>query len=133
MARRRSKWRKTTMIMKKLMQEARKARARESLRQCPLCGSPSTLSIHIKEDKWTGIKSAVVRCSACGFEMKLENLPPIADEFWIYSKVLDAVKGETAATQPSTAQEAEAQKEAKAEEGSGEGVEVEFVELHEGS
>ena len=127
MARRRSKWRKTTVLMKKLMQEARKARARESLRQCPVCGSPNTLSIDIKEDRWTGIKNAVVRCSACGFEMKLDNLPPIADEFWIYSKVLDAVRGEiTAEAQP--AEESGAPAEAAEEGGEGK-AEIEFVEV----
>jgi len=77
-----------------MMQEARKARARESLRQCPVCGNPHSLSIDVKEDKWTGRKSAHIRCSSCGFEATLEDLPPIADEFWIYSKVLDMVQGE---------------------------------------
>jgi len=126
-ARRRSKWRKTTTMMKKLMQEARRARARESLRQCPVCGSPNTLSIDIKEDRWTGIKNAVVRCSSCGFEMKLDNLPPIADEFWIYSRVLDAVRGEIAAE---AAEGGEAQEAGESgESGEKEEAEIEFVEV----
>ena len=96
MARRRSKWRKTWQIMKKMMQEARKVRARESLRQCPVCGNPHSLSIEVKEDKWTSRKTAYVRCSLCGFETVLENLPPIADAFWVYSKVLDMVQSASA-------------------------------------
>ena len=131
MARRRSKWRKTTVLMKKLMQEARKSRARESLRQCPVCGSPHTLSITIKEDKWTGIKTATVTCSACGFSMTLENLPPIADEFWIYSKVLDSVRSggaqpqEVAELGESGGEASESRKEGE------EGAEIEFIEVQE--
>jgi len=130
MARRRSKWRKTTIIMKKLMQEARKARARESLRQCPVCGAPSALSIDLKEDRWTGIKTAFVKCSACGFEMKLENLPPIADEFWVYSKVLDAVRGEVATASLEGGATEVAEGGGETEEG-GEKAEIEFVEVSE--
>ncbi len=78
--------------MKKMMQEARKARAKQSLHQCPVCGNPYSLSIEMKEDKWTSVKTAYIRCSACGFEMTMENLPPIADEFWVYAKVLDAIQ-----------------------------------------
>jgi len=65
MARRRSKWRRTWQIVKKMMQEARKVRAYQSLRQCPVCGNPYSLSIVIKVDKETDKKSAEVFCTAC--------------------------------------------------------------------
>ena len=92
MARRRSKWRRTTAIMKKLMQEARKTRAYQSLQQCPVCGDPHGLSIAIRVDKETGRKSAYIRCSSCKFEYLFESIPAIADEFWVYSKLLDMVE-----------------------------------------
>ncbi len=132
MARRRSKWRKTWQIVKKMMQEARKARARESLRQCPVCGNPYSLSIEVKEDKWTSRKTAYIRCSVCGFETVLENLPPIADEFWIYSRVLDMVQGSMPATAETEASEAivEASEEAAISEAE-EIVHIEVEELGE--
>jgi len=133
LARRRSKWRKTTVLMKKLMQEARKARARESLKQCPVCGSPYTLSITIKEDKWTGIKTATVTCSACGFSVTLENLPPIADEFWVYSRVLDSVRSSTAGGESLGGGVAEGSGSESGEkpEEKEEGAEIEFIEVQE--
>jgi len=145
MARRRSKWRRTTQIMRKMMQEARKVRVRESLRQCPVCGSPHSLSIEIKENKWTGIKTAHVVCSACGFEVTLENLPPIADEFWVYSRILDQVQGvgrapaaeATATAASESAESAEAETVPSEESGSAEsaaeseGLEIEFHEVRE--
>ncbi len=90
-AKRRSKWRKTSAIVKKLMQEARMARVHQSIRQCPVCGNPYSLTIEIKVDKKTGKKQAYVRCSACKFEYLFETIPAIADEFWVYSKLLDMV------------------------------------------
>jgi len=118
MARRRSKWRKTWQIVKKMMQEARKVRAQESLRQCPVCGNPHSLSIEVKEDKWTSRKTAYVRCSLCGFETVLGNLPPIADAFWVYSKVLDMVQSvsATGSVEASLASESKAQIEETKEE-----------------
>jgi len=95
MARRRSKWRRTSTIMKKLMQEARKVRAFQSLQQCPMCGDPHGLTIAIKMDKELGKKSAYVKCSSCGFEYFFETIPVIADEFWVYSKLLDMVQSGT--------------------------------------
>ncbi len=92
MARRRSKWRKTASVMKKLMQEARKVRVRESLRQCPICGNPNSFSIEIEIDKESGRKSAHIMCINCHFEYSMQNLPTIADEFWVYSKVLDMIQ-----------------------------------------
>ncbi|MDK6029109.1 hypothetical protein QPL79_07005 [Ignisphaera sp. 4213-co] len=91
MARRRSKWRRSTVIVKKLMQEARKVRAYQSLQQCPVCGDPHGLSIEIRQNKNSGVKSAYVRCSTCKFEYVFETIPSIADEFWVYSKLLDLV------------------------------------------
>lgn len=91
MARRRSKWRRTTAIVKKMMQEARRVKAYESLRQCPVCGNPHSLSIDVNEDEASGRKSAFIKCAACGFEYSMDNLPPIADVFWIYSKILDNI------------------------------------------
>jgi transcription elongation factor Elf1 len=93
MARRRSKWRRTTAIVKKMMQEAKKVKAYESLRQCPVCGNPHSLSIDLNEDKSSGRKDAFIKCAACGFEYSMRNLPPIADVFWVYSKILDNVHG----------------------------------------
>jgi transcription elongation factor Elf1 len=90
-ARRRSKWRKTTTILKKLMQEARMVKVRQNIRQCPVCGNPYSLTIEIKVDKKTGKKQAYVRCSACKFEHLFETIPAIADEFWVYSRLLDMV------------------------------------------
>jgi len=95
LARRRSKWRKTALIMKKLMQEARKVRVRESLRQCPICGNPNSFSIEIEIDKESGRKSAHIMCTNCHFEYSMQNLPAIADEFWVYSKVLDMIQKES--------------------------------------
>jgi len=92
MARRRSKWRRTWQVVKKMMQEARKVRAYQSLRQCPVCGNPYSLSIVIKVDKETDKKSAEVFCTACGFRYTFPEIPIIADEFWVYSKVLDVVQ-----------------------------------------
>ena len=116
MARRRSKWRKTWQIVKKMMQEARKVRARESLRQCPVCGNPYSLSIEVKEDKWTSRKTAYVRCSLCGFETALENLPPIADAFWVYSKVLDMVQSASATSSVEASLASESESKAQVEE-----------------
>lgn len=93
MGRRRSKWRRTTQIVKKMMQEARKTRALQSLRQCPVCGNPYSLSITIKVDKEVDKKSAKVYCTACGFEYEFPEIPVIADEFWVYSRTLDIVQG----------------------------------------
>lgn len=93
MARRRSKWRRTTAIVKKMMQEAKKVKAYESLRQCPVCGNPYSLSIDLEEDRVSGRKSAYIKCSSCGFEHAMDNLPPIADLFWVYSRVLDLAHG----------------------------------------
>lgn len=92
MARRRSKWRRTWQVVKKMMQDARKVRAYQSLRQCPVCGNPYSLSIVIKVDKETDKKSAEVFCTACGFRYTFPEIPIIADEFWVYSKVLDVVQ-----------------------------------------
>jgi len=145
MAKRRSKWRRTTQIVRKMMQEARRARVRESLRQCPVCGSPHSLSIDIKENKWTGIKTAHVVCSVCGFEVTLENLPPIADEFWVYSRILDQVQGmgrpaEAASGGGEVVEEARAEGSAEEAGGGGgeaesaveeSGLEVEFHEIRE--
>lgn len=94
MAKRRSKWRRTWQVVKKMMQEARKVKAYESIKQCPVCGNPHSLSISIKHDKLSDRKSAEVICSACKFEYKFDEIPPIADEFWIYSKILDIARGE---------------------------------------
>ncbi len=132
MARRRSKWRKTWMIYKKMMQEARKVRAKQSLHQCPLCGNPHSLSIEIKENKRTGTKTAYVHCSNCGLDIVLENLPSIVDEFWVYSRVLDEVQksayGEVAVQERPTEEVAtvasEAEKEVKEETSE----EIEIVE-----
>jgi len=77
--------------MKKMMQEARKARIMQSLHQCPRCGTPGSFYIELKVDKWTGRRSAYARCSACGFEATLEDIPAFADEFWVYSKLSDMV------------------------------------------
>ncbi len=93
MARRRSKWRRTTAIVKKMMQEAKKVKAYESLRQCPVCGNPHSLSIDVDEDKSSGRKMAFISCASCGFEYSMDNLPPIADVFWIYSRILDQIHG----------------------------------------
>ncbi len=129
MARRRSKWRKTWQIVKKMMQEARKARAQESLRQCPVCGNPHSLSIEVKEDKWTSRKTAYIRCSVCGFETVLENLPPIADEFWIYSRVLDMVQSSTPVAAETEASEAKV--EASEEVSTSETEEIVHIEIEE--
>jgi transcription elongation factor Elf1 len=75
-----------------MMQDARKVRAYQSLRQCPVCGNPYSLSIVIKVDKETDKKSAEVFCTACGFRYTFPEIPIIADEFWVYSKVLDVVQ-----------------------------------------
>jgi transcription elongation factor Elf1 len=75
-----------------MMQEARKVRAYQSLRQCPVCGNPYSLSIVIKVNKETDKKSAEVFCTACGFRYTFPEIPIIADEFWVYSKVLDVVQ-----------------------------------------
>ena len=108
MAKRRSKWRRTTAIMKKLMQEARRTRAYQSLQQCPVCGDPHGLSIEIKQDKNSGRKSAYVRCSSCKFEYHFDTIPSIADEFWVYSKLLDMVySGTIKPVQPRPAEVAE--------------------------
>jgi transcription elongation factor Elf1 len=90
-AKRRSKWRRTSVIMKKLMQEAKKTKAYQSIRQCPVCGDPHGLSIAIVQDKEGGKKQAHVKCSSCKFEYMFEAIPAIADEFWVYSKLLDMV------------------------------------------
>ena len=90
-AKRRSKWRRTSVIMKKLMQEAKKTKAYQSIRQCPVCGDPHALSIAIVQDKEGGKKQAHVKCSSCKFEYMFEAIPAIADEFWVYSKLLDMV------------------------------------------
>ncbi|MEM0371435.1 MAG: hypothetical protein QXG46_04890 [Ignisphaera sp.] len=95
MAKRRSKWRRTWQVVKKMMQEARKVKAYESLKQCPVCGNPHSLSISIKTDKSSEKRSAEVVCSVCGFEHRFDEIPSIADEFWVYSKVLDIVHSET--------------------------------------
>jgi len=105
MARRRSKWRRTSQMIKKMMQEARNVRARESLRQCPVCGSPHSLVIEVKVDKETDRKSAEVYCTACGFSHVFPEIPMIADEFWVYSKTLDIVHGTS--TPRATATESE--------------------------
>ncbi len=131
MARRRSKWRKTWQIVKKMMQEARKTRARESLRQCPVCGNPHSLSIEVKEDKWTGRKTAYVRCSVCGFETVLENLPPIADEFWIYSRVLDMVQGSIPTSVETEVSGEKAEASEASEETASEVEEVVHIEVEE--
>jgi len=117
LARRRSKWRKTAAVMKKLMQEARKVRVKESLRQCPICGNPNSFSIEIEIDKESGRKSAHIMCSNCRFEYSMQNLPAIADEFWVYSKVLDMIQKETIKPMERTSQEVSAvSTEEKAEE-----------------
>jgi len=108
LARRRSKWRKTASVMKKLMQEARKVRVRESLRQCPICGNPNSFSIEIEIDKESGRKSAHIMCTNCHFEYSMQNLPAIADEFWVYSKVLDMIQKETIKPIEKTSQEVSA-------------------------
>ncbi|MEM1541746.1 MAG: hypothetical protein QW101_03770 [Ignisphaera sp.] len=95
MAKRRSKWRRTWQVVKKMMQEARKVKAYESLKQCPVCGNPHSLTISIKTDKTGEKRSAEVICNVCGFEHRFNEIPSIADEFWIYSKVLDIVHSET--------------------------------------
>ncbi len=108
MARRRSKWRKTALVMKKLMQEARKVRVKESLRQCPICGNPNSFSIEIEIDRESERKNAHIMCTNCRFEYSMQNLPAIADEFWIYSKVLDMIQKETIKPIEGTLQEASA-------------------------
>lgn len=65
----------------------------QSLRQCPVCGNPYSLSIVIKVDKETDRKSAEVYCTACGFRYEFAEIPVIADEFWVYSKILDIIQG----------------------------------------
>ncbi len=129
MGRRRSKWRKTTQIMKKMMLEAKKTRMRESLRQCPVCGTPFSLMIEIKQDKTRDVKHAVVRCSACGFEVTFENLPPIADEYWVYSKVLDYARGETIPAETPPAETAEATEATTSESSEQLPIEIEEVEV----
>lgn len=131
MARRRSKWRKTWQIVKKMMQEARKVRAQESLRQCPVCGNPYSLSIEVKEDKWTSRKTAYVRCSLCGFETVLENLPPIADAFWVYSRVLDMVQSVSATSGVEASLANESENKAQIEETKEETVHIEVEEVSE--
>lgn len=100
MGRRRSKWRRTWQVVKKMMQDARKVRATQSLRQCPVCGNPNSLSIMIKVDKQTDKRSAEVVCSACGFSHTFPEIPVIADEFWVYSKVLDIVQSAEVKAKP---------------------------------
>ncbi|MEM4788796.1 MAG: hypothetical protein QXV06_03285 [Ignisphaera sp.] len=102
MGRRRSKWRRTWQVVKKMMQEARKVRAIQSLRQCPVCGNPNSLSIMIKVDKQTDKRSAEVICNACGFSYMFPEIPVIADEFWVYSRVLDIVQSTEVKTKPVT-------------------------------
>jgi transcription elongation factor Elf1 len=92
MGRRRSKWRRTSQLVKKMMQDARKTRALQSLRQCPVCGNPYSLSIIIRVNKETDKKSAEVYCTSCGFRYDFPEIPIIGDEFWVYSKVLDMVQ-----------------------------------------
>ncbi|MCS7110629.1 MAG: hypothetical protein N3D82_02040 [Ignisphaera sp.] len=125
MARRRSKWRRTTAIVKKMIQEARRTKAYESLRQCPMCGNPHTLSIDVNEDKAGSRKSAFVRCASCGFEYAMDNLPPIADVFWIYSKILDQIHGSSIQSKPVQKSAEETEEEETRKE---EGVDVEVVE-----
>jgi len=100
MGRRRSKWRITWQVVKKMMQDARKVRAAQSLRQCPVCGNPNSLSIMIKVDKQTDKRSAEVVCSVCGFSHTFPEIPAIADEFWVYSKVLDIVQSAEVKAKP---------------------------------
>ncbi|MEM0152587.1 MAG: hypothetical protein QXV81_01560 [Ignisphaera sp.] len=125
MARRRSKWRRTTAIVKKMMQEARKARAYESLRQCPVCGNPHSLSIDVNEDKVSGRKSAFIRCASCGFEYTMDSLPPIADVFWVYSKLLDNIHGASIQSRPVHEGVTEGAKEEVGEEGEELNIEIE--------
>ncbi len=106
-AKRRSKWRRTSVIMKKLMQEAKKTKAYQSIRQCPVCGDPHGLSIAIVQDKEGGKRQAHVKCSSCKFEYMFEAIPAIADEFWVYSKLLDMVYAGTISKPTPVAEEAE--------------------------
>ena len=109
------------------MQEARKVRAYQSLQQCPLCGDPHGLTIEIKVDKSSGKKSAYVRCSTCKFEYVFESIPSIADEFWVYSKLLDMVYTGTL-SRSATASEAGSEKSKEASIEAGETVQFEVVE-----
>lgn len=118
-------------MVKKLMQEAKRVKAYESLKQCPICGDPHGLVIELKVDRKTEKKSAYVRCHACHFEYSLPDIPAIADEFWVYSRVLDSVgsyrvkaREATAANEPSVS-ETESAEESGGEE---EEVEVEVSE-----
>jgi len=123
--------------MKKMMQEARKARIMQSLHQCPKCGTPGSFYIELKVDKWTGKKSAYAKCSACGFEATLEDIPAFADEFWVYSKLSDMVYMEESKLGAKSIEEnvvagAESveQQEGALEEGGG-GENVEIIEEEE--
>lgn len=134
MARRRSKWRRTWQTLKKMMQEARKVRVHQSLRQCPFCGNPYSLTITINVDKESDRKKAEVICGVCGFRYEFAELPIIADEFWVYSKVLDlAQAGKALETPTKSATETSGEASAKepevvAEESSEEEISVEVEE-----
>ena len=113
--------------MKKLMQEARKVKAYQSLQQCPVCGDPHGLSIAIRVDKETGRKSAYIRCSSCKFEHLFESIPAIADEFWVYSKLLDMVEAGAILKPVQVVEEKSVKEEAVTAEGEA----VEAKEPHE--
>jgi transcription elongation factor Elf1 len=125
-AKRRSKWRRTTVIMKKLAQEAKKARAYQSIQHGPVCVDPHGLSITIKLDKEGGKKQAYVRCSSCKFEYTFDSIPVIADEFWVYSKLLDMMHS-SATSKPVSEDKAEEERIASGREKASE----EARELHE--
>ena len=57
--------------------------------ECPICGNTNSLIIVIDRDN----RVADVKCHACGFETKINNIPKIADRLYIYAKLIDMVKG----------------------------------------
>jgi len=62
------------------------------IRQCPMCSRPDSLIIEIKTKN--GVKSAYIWCYRCGFTYYMENLPEIADKFWVYDKLLQTLTKE---------------------------------------
>ena len=103
--------------------------------RCPRCGNPYSLNISIEVDKETDRRSAKVVCSSCGFSYVFEEIPVVADEFWVYARILDMTR-QGAAEEAKTVPEAEvaggiASDTAQSTEVADEGPPIEFEEESE--
>jgi transcription elongation factor Elf1 len=67
----------------------RMQRQERIIKQCPVCCRPDTLIIELRTKN--GVKSAHIWCYRCGFTYVMENIPEIADKFWVYDKLLQAL------------------------------------------